>query len=452
MSAAYHHSLTIREQLCHSCTHCMKKCPTAAIRIEKGHAHVDPSKCIDCGQCMQACPHHAIGVEQTPFELLFSFKQRVAILPVIFFAQFEDAFSNDQICRALYDIGFTHIYLAEQGVDISTLLGLTEDSQVEKPVISTFCPSIISLIRNHYASLGSHLSRLRSPGQLTAIFARAQISQTVENPSEIGIFYVTPCPAKISEFKAEESDEERMDVFDGVLNLDTVYNMVSSSLTKNKKRFASEPYDGPAFPVITSNACTWSMINGECSNKTCRRLAIDEIHQVVDFLEYVEEDDDINIDFLEFKACSEGCVGGILCTRNKFLAKERIYHLASLLPQTLPGVNIRQILDQADIIRTNAYEANKDVENSNIVLDEDIETAIHKMEKVHKLTAALPGIDCGLCGAPTCRELAHDIAQGGASIRQCTVLRLKDPKELNTLGRIWGEKISQEDKAKPKVL
>jgi hypothetical protein len=31
-----------------------------------------------------------------------------------------------------------------------------------------------------------------------------------------------------------------------------------------------------------------------------------------------------------------------------------------------------------------------------------------------------------------------------ASIRQCTVLKLNDPKGLNTLARIWGELIPVE--------
>ncbi|MDD2231581.1 MAG: [Fe-Fe] hydrogenase large subunit C-terminal domain-containing protein [Sphaerochaetaceae bacterium] len=442
--SAYHHSLAIREQLCFGCTHCMKKCPTASIRIEKGHAHVDPAKCIDCGQCMQACPHHAIGVEQTPFEMLFSFKQRVAVIPTVFLAQFEDSITNNQIILALYDIGFTHIYFAELGIDIAKQLGLEEKAEVQKPVISSFCPSIIRLIRTRYPGLCEHLSRLRSPGQIAAIFARAEVNEQTGRPSETGVFYITPCPAKISEFKSEEETKGKLEgIFDGVLNLDTVYNMVRNSITKNKKKFSLETCEGSELPEATSVSSTWSLINGETVAKATRHLAIDEIHQVIDFLEYVEEDDEFNIDYLEFKACAEGCVGGILCTRNKFLAKERLSRLASTLPDELSDDMKQRISKFADLMRSSAYEEPPEEDHS-IKLDADIETAIHKMEKVRKITSALPGIDCGLCGAPTCEELAQDIAQGGASIRQCTVLRLKDPKELNTLARIWGEKVSQD--------
>ncbi|NLY07766.1 MAG: 4Fe-4S dicluster domain-containing protein [Spirochaetales bacterium] len=453
MTSPYHHSLTIREQLCYGCTHCMKKCPTYAIRIEKGHAKVDPSRCIDCGQCMQACPHHAIGVEQTPFELLFSFKQRVAVIPTVFFSQFEDSITNKQVALALYDIGFTHIYFAEIGVDIMKHLGLQNPDSVQKPMISNFCPAIIRLIRTRYPGLCDHLSRLRSPGEIAAIFARAEVNDQYPDHSENGIFYITPCPAKISEFKTEEGNHGRLEgVFDGVLNMDTVFNKVSNSISKNKKRFSSELCAEPELPFTTAGASKWSLINGEKQPNASRRLGIDEIHQVIDFLEYVEEDDDMNIDFLEFKACAEGCTGGILCTRNKFLAKERIQHLASQLPETLPEIVKTRIDKFADFLRANALEPDN-MEDHAIKLDEDMETAIHKMEKIRKITSALPGIDCGLCGAPTCSELAHDIAQGGASIRQCTVLRLKDPKELNTLSRIWGEKkVAPESDSQSNVL
>ena len=76
-------------------------------------------------------------------------------------------------------------------------------------------------------------------------------------------------------------------------------------------------------------------------------------------------------------------------------------------------------------------------------LDRDVETAIRKMERAHIILQALPGIDCGLCGSPTCAALAEDIVRLRASIRQCMVLKLKNPEGLNALARIWGGKASQ---------
>jgi Na+-translocating ferredoxin:NAD+ oxidoreductase RNF subunit RnfB len=43
--------------------------------------------------------------------------------------------------------------------------------------------------------------------------------------------------------------------------------------------------------------------------------------------------------------------------------------------------------------------------------------------------ATLPRLNCGLCGAPTCREFARDISVGDATKRDCIFLskeRLRD--------------------------
>ena len=41
------------------------------------------------------------------------------------------------------------------------------------------------------------------------------------------------------------------------------------------------------------------------------------------------------------------------------------------------------------------------------------------MGMVEDLTEQLPGLDCGSCGAPTCRALAEDIVRGEASRNDC---------------------------------
>ena len=88
---SFHHTLTIDEELCQGCTHCMKRCPTQAIRITGGKAHVDSERCIDCGQCMAVCPHHAIILQQSDLEHIYAYTHRVAIVPAMLFGQFDDS-------------------------------------------------------------------------------------------------------------------------------------------------------------------------------------------------------------------------------------------------------------------------------------------------------------------------------------------------------------------------
>lgn len=38
---------------------------------------------------------------------------------------------------------------------------------------------------------------------------------------------------------------------------------------------------------------------------------------------------------------------------------------------------------------------------------------------MNEIEKTLPGLDCGTCGAPSCRDLAEDIVRGKASIEDC---------------------------------
>ena len=55
-------------------------------------------------------------------------------------------------------------------------------------------------------------------------------------------------------------------------------------------------------------------------------------------------------------------------------------------------------------------------------LSEDRFEAMRMMMEIDELHAKLPRIDCGSCGAPTCRAFAEDVVKGEASLEDCVVL------------------------------
>ena len=46
---------------------------------------------------------------------------------------------------------------------------------------------------------------------------------------------------------------------------------------------------------------------------------------------------------------------------------------------------------------------------------------MQKMSEIEDLAASLPALDCGSCGAPTCRAFAEDVVLGGRSVDECIV-------------------------------
>jgi Na+-translocating ferredoxin:NAD+ oxidoreductase RNF subunit RnfB len=436
--APFHHTLMIVEPLCIGCTHCMRVCPTEAIRVTGGKAKVDPERCVDCGQCMDACPHDAIIIEQSDFQQIFDYAIRVAIVPSLMIGQFEDDVSEQQMFDSLRHLGFTHIYYAELGVDILHALGgkisVYSDSH---PVISSYCPAMVRLIQLRYPSLLPNINLVRTPAQITAIYARSLLIHEGHNSEDIGIFYITPCAAKYAQIKTPGSATSGL--IQGGLNLDYIFNLIQKDLANRKEQFKKQSTQNKK-PLITQQAFLWSLTKGESASMKGRTLAVDEIHNVVEFLELVEDDRLENLDFLELRACDTGCTGGVITPRNRFLATERIKHHASTLEQTLPSEALKSIEHVSkELIRD--LKTERIVAKNSFQLAVDTATALQKLEKVQKLTETLPGIDCGLCGSPTCRTLAEDIARGNASIRWCVVLKIRDPEGLNNLAKIWGESL-----------
>ena len=62
------------EDKCKGCVNCIKRCPTEAIRVRDGKAHIIEARCIDCGECVRICPNQAKTVIADKLERLKDFK------------------------------------------------------------------------------------------------------------------------------------------------------------------------------------------------------------------------------------------------------------------------------------------------------------------------------------------------------------------------------------------
>jgi Na+-translocating ferredoxin:NAD+ oxidoreductase RNF subunit RnfB len=63
-------------------------------------------------------------------------------------------------------------------------------------------------------------------------------------------------------------------------------------------------------------------------------------------------------------------------------------------------------------------------------LDDDVKVAMRMVADSEKIAADLPGLDCGSCGAPSCRALAEDIVRGVASTMDCVFILREKVKQL----------------------
>ena len=102
----YFHSVELDAELCCGCTNCLKRCPTEAIRIRDGKAHILSERCIDCGECIRICPHHAKRARSNPLEDIQQFSVKVAIPAPALFGQFNNLNDIDYVLNGLREEGF----------------------------------------------------------------------------------------------------------------------------------------------------------------------------------------------------------------------------------------------------------------------------------------------------------------------------------------------------------
>jgi len=112
---------------------------------------------------------------------------------------------------------------------------------------------------------------------------------------------------------------------------------------------------------------------------------------------------------------------------NCFVAKNRMRKVAAALKE-LPDEKRRHVpLDFSAL----QYTYTKPIEAiPNEKLDDDMSVALLKMERIQNLYDRLPHIDCGSCGAPTCRALAEDVVRGKANVEDCVFMLRKKVKGL----------------------
>lgn len=445
MEGKFHHALKIREDLCEGCSHCMNVCPTEALRVKNGKAVLYAEKCVDCGKCFRECPSSAIIIDHDDFSHIFEYKYRIALTPAIFFAQFPEEITHRQIQSVLLEIGFTHVYEVENGVEIlSEAIQKYADERKEiRPLISSFCPAIVRLIQVKFPSLTDNIVLLKPPLDISANFIKKELTDSGIPEEEIGIFYVTPCAAKIAAIK--EPVGETTSSITGAINMDFLYNKVYHQVAKKSNQSCAVPI----LSELSDKARNWSLTNGEASHIKGRCLAIDEIHNVIEFLEKIENDEITDIDFLELRACDESCAGGVLVHGNRFLSVERLRNSHSGKSEKNNSFKhpeaFKPISEQKEFLLENIGVDSVNP-RSIMMLDEDMAEAMRKMDKVNQVIKVLPMIDCSVCGAPTCQAFAQDIVMGDAELKQCVFIQrtMEQKGELTSeesnriLRSIWG--------------
>jgi len=280
-----------------------------------------------------------------------------------------------------------------------------------KPLISTLCPSIVRLIQIKFPAFMSSLLSLEAPRGIAGSDKINKAKELGIDPKEVGAIYITPCPAKMMAVNQPlcKSDPN----LDGALAISDIYGLLFSSIGKQKSMEELHVSSGLGIGMAIPGGFITDL---EVENA----MAVDGVKNVMQVLDDLEHGKINNIKYLELWACPNGCVGGPLAVENPYLAKIKVTKLIQSLGKE------KKINDE-EVNRLREY-LSCDVELPAYPLKplgRDTVDAIKKLKERESIVESLPKIDCGACGAPTCRAFAADVIQERAEILDC-VFKLKD--------------------------
>ena len=413
------HSVELKDDSCKGCTVCVTSCPVEAIRVHKGKAHIREEQCIDCGECIRRCPNRAKYARTNSLSELENFEYKIALVAPAFYAQFNEKYSREHIEKALKSIGFDIVY------DVSDFAGIITDlsaefmaknnfeRQIEKPVISSSCPTVLKLIQMRFPSLIEHILPIIPPSEFAAIYARKNAPKNIKS----GIFFISPCPSKVTLVRSPLGFEKSE--VDGVFSTAELYLPVLQAVgkivaTDSLSKKEDEPQDEnlPSF--------TWCSASGEafCLEKELKKLGLDckwinasGIRQAVQILEEAEDGLYGQFDFLEISACEGGCLGGPLTVIPSPVAEATLRRTKKYKSINIEKPSLEEVFFSKEVLPRPTR-----------ILDSDFTKARRMLESMENIYKQLGGLDCGSCGSPSCRALAEDIVKGQAKKEDCIIV------------------------------
>lgn len=414
--------IRFREADCKNCYKCLRSCPVKAITFSADQqAQINDKSCILCGNCLSVCPQNA-KIVRNDVEKVRGWLGRKEKVYVSLAPSYVAAFGRvdlEGMTAALRQLGFVHVEETAVGAaEVSKeYVRLMQDKGMAN-ILSTACPTIVSLVEKHYPELLGLLAPVVSP-----MVAHARMLRATFGP-RIRVVFIGPCLSK----KEEASDVIHAGAVDAVLTFEELeawmqeerieIDMLAGQVRQADATGAARLYPAPGGILKTLD-------RKDRKPYTC--ISIDGMDRCRTVLESLQSGL-VDRHFIEMSACAGSCLegpcrkvlpGGYLVSRDRLVSSWRATASGCVKSGERPAVT--------EVVATTARTIKKAprIQLTRRFSDKRAEEAVPSEAVIrgilHSIGKYTPEkeLNCGACGYPTCREKAVAVFRNKAQLTMC---------------------------------
>ncbi len=399
--------IQLTEANCRNCMRCVRVCPTQAMTYIDHQPKIVEDECILCGMCYLVCPHDAKKVNDNFKQVnrWLSEGEKVVMSVAPSFTAAWPFFSN--LKNILIKKGFHAVEETAYGAKIVSEAYATLMAEHKmKNIITTCCPSVVTLIEKEYGDLVEQLAPVASPMIVHGMALK-------EKYPDAKVVFLSPCIAK----QKEIYDKRFEGVVDATISMEELASWINDEIDVETIN-SWENFDGSIARLYPTPGGIVSTLERNSNYHMIDVAGIDRVRNVLESI----RNNQVNNFFFELSACSESCLGGPLLAhfkKTQWIGQSMIRDNVDILNKLKPNTSKYDI---------GVKWVNSPV-NKTIFSEEAINDVLYLMNKTTKDKLH----DCGACGYETCREKAIAVLENKADYRLCLPDALERAESISSV-------------------